>query len=220
MWSSVLWIVGKSRRVFFLSHSRSARHLSRSRSATRARQRQNSSRRARSATSTTALPRCRGTCSSPGSRRCCGGTLPQGAGTTCWTDLAAPHQKRPLHWRTTPPEGQLVQHRETWHAPEGDGEVELGQVQHQLDRNITWLCCQIGKLGRKEMGPWCDMDQSRHAKLPGEHNQDAPCVWRQETQNHVAQSQQSPRSRCARAVAEQRLSHHTTTVRTTHGAEH
>ena len=41
---------------------------------------------------------------------------------------------------------------------------------------------------------------------------------RQETQQHVAQSQLSPRSRGTRAVAEQRLSHHTTPVRTTHGA--
>ena len=70
---------------------------------------------------------------------------------------------------------------------------ELGQVQHQLDRNITWLCCKkgAGQIG-KDMAPG-----ATHA--------------RQETQQHVAQSQQSPKSRCARAVAEQRLSHHTTT---------
>ena len=29
----------------------------------------------------------------------------------------------------------------------GDGEVELGQVQQKLDRDVTWLCCQEGKLG-------------------------------------------------------------------------
>ena len=59
---------------------------------------------------------------------------------------------------------------------DGDGEVELGQVQHQLDRNITWLCCQRGSwANRKEVLPSCDMDQTRLAKLPQEHNQDASC---------------------------------------------
>ena len=27
---------------------------------------------------------------------------------------------------------------------DGNGEVELGQGQQQVDRNITWLCCQKG----------------------------------------------------------------------------
>ena len=52
---------------------------------------------------------------------------------------------------------------------------------------------KAGRIG-KEMGPWCDMDQTGRAKLPQEHNQHAPCAWNQAgNQKHVAQSQQSPR---------------------------
>ena len=47
-------------------------------------------RTARSGTTATEQPCCCGMCSLPGTRRCCGGTLPPRARTTCWTALAPP----------------------------------------------------------------------------------------------------------------------------------
>ena len=52
---------------------------------------------------------------------------------------------------------------------DGDGEVELGQVQGHVDRTITWLCC------------WADRE--RNGPLvghgPDQTHQDAPCAWNQ-----------------------------------------
>ena len=52
------------------------------------------SRRARSGTTATEQPCCCGTCSPPETRRC-GGTLPPRVATTCWSAVAARHQRSP-----------------------------------------------------------------------------------------------------------------------------
>ena len=63
---------------------------------------------------------------------------------------------------------------------DGDGEVDLEQVEDQLDRNKTWLCYQKECWAEtQEMAPWCDMDQTRHAKLHQEYCQDVQCAWNQ-----------------------------------------
>ena len=103
--------------------------------------------------------------------------------------------------------GGTAKHEQVWRK------LEQNIKQHRCDKKGSWAETQ-------EMGTWCDMDQTRHAKLPQECCQDVQCAWRQETQQNVAQGQRSPRSRGTRAVAEQRTPHHTTTIRTTHGAEH
>ena len=106
-------------------------------------------------------------------------------GTTCWTALAAPRPRRSLRWRTTLPWTQLVLQHETLplllEHSDADGEVELGQVRRKLHQNVVQRRCNKKGAERtgQEMGPWRDMDQTRHAKPPQEHHPDVQRVWNQ-----------------------------------------
>ena len=57
-------------------------------------------------------PCCCGTCSSPRTRRCCGGTLRPIGNTTCWSALANPRREKHHRWRQTAPRTQLVPRHE------------------------------------------------------------------------------------------------------------
>ena len=81
------------------------------------------------------------------------------------------------------------------------GNVELAL---QAQQNITQHCyCQrsLMRMGQKR-APWCNMEQTWHAKLP--RNTIQPCNAlgnRQETQQHVMPGQPSSRSRRIKANA-------------------
>ena len=60
------------------------------------------------------------------------------------------------------------------------GDVELGQSARSI-KTFSSAAATKSELGRngQEMGPWCDVDQTRHAKLPQEYCQDVRCAWSQ-----------------------------------------
>ena len=131
--------------------------------------------------------------------------------------------RRDFFGRTSLPGKPLVLHHETLTVQlehsDTDGEVELGQVQHRLDRNIE-SAAELGESGKK----WAPV---RHG--PDKARKTFPRTLSRRTvrfepgrkpKSTSRRASCLPRSRCTKAVAEQRSSHHTTTERTTHGAEH
>ena len=102
------------------------------------------------------------------------------------------------------------------------GNSELEQVQHMFEQNITQLLRRRGSWAETpEMGSGATWTRQGTQNFPRNTVETCSALGaRHETQQHVAQGQQPPKSRSTRSVAERRPSHHTTTVQTTHGAEH
>ena len=102
------------------------------------------------------------------------------------------------------------------------GKAELEQVWRKLDQNIDRAAATKGAgQKRKKWAPGATWTRLGSQNFPRNTVKTCSALGdRQETQQHLAQGQQSPRSRSTRSVADKRTSHHTTAVRTTHDAEH
>ena len=118
--------------------------------------------------------------------------VPPEVGTTCWTALTNPCPRRNHRWRQTLPRTEFVPRHETlnsrWCAAMLAAEPSL------LDQNIEQRCCDKKGAGQKtrEMGPgatWTRLGTQNFLR-----NTVRTCSAlgpRQETQQHVAQGQQS-----------------------------
>ena len=81
-------------------------------------------------------------CSSPKTRRCCGGTLPPGGSTTCWSALAARHHRSPPDPAVDPTRAvarDIISSR--LEHSDADGKAELGLVRQR--------CCDKKRAGQK-----------------------------------------------------------------------
>ena len=63
---------------------------------------------------------------------------------------------------------------------DADGKAELGPVRRRLVETSRSAAATRKELVRNARNaPWCNMDQTRHAKLPQEYCQDVQCAWSQ-----------------------------------------
>ena len=124
----------------------------------------------------TEQPCCCGTCSSPRTRRCCGDTLPPrephvvvpgSSSSEESVSLAAD----PAIDSTRAAVRHIISSQLDHSGP--DRKPKLGLVRRRLIRTSRSAAANARN------GPWCDMDQTKHAKLPQEYCQDAQCHWSQ-----------------------------------------
>ena len=70
--------------------------------------------------------------------------------------------------------------RSSWSTPSLTESPGLGRFGASSIKTLSSVAATKRKLGEtsKKLGPWCDMDQTRHAKLPQERSPDVRRVWR------------------------------------------